>query len=74
LDALLRLEMLIQEFKNLDYRIIRKLISRAVDIVVFLKLAEDEKGNLKGRELAEVVEIEGIDENGDYILKHVVGD
>jgi pilus assembly protein CpaF len=74
LDALLRLEMLIQEFKNLDYRIIRKLISRAVDIVVFLKLTEDEKGNLKGRELAEVIEIEGIDENGDYILKHVVGD
>ncbi|ERM92463.1 ATPase [Caldanaerobacter subterraneus subsp. yonseiensis KB-1] len=74
LDALLRLEMLIQEFKNLDYRIIRKLISRALDIVVFLRLAEDEKGNLKGRELAEVVEIEGIDENGDYILKHVVGD
>jgi pilus assembly protein CpaF len=41
---------------------------------VFLRLTEDEKGNLKGRELAEVIEIEGIDENGDYILKHVVGD
>lgn len=72
LDALLRLEMLIQEHHNLDGRIIRRLISRVLNIVVHLRVAEDERGNRTGWMLGDVVEVKGM--NGDeYLLEKVMG-
>ena len=71
-DALFRLEMLIQEHKYLESNIIRRLISRVADLVVFLKLKQDAKGNTVGRMLAEVVEINGILPNGEYETREIL--
>lgn len=71
LDALLRMEMLIQEHQNLDEKIVRKLLSRAVHVVVYLKVAEDETGNKAGWMLGEVIEITGTDACGEYLLREV---
>jgi len=71
-DALFRLEMLIQEYKHLDARVIRRLISRVADVVVFLKLKQDGRGNTVGRMLAEVIEINGTSEIGEYNIKEIV--
>jgi len=71
-DALFRLEMLIQEHKYLESNIIRRLISRVADLVVFLKLKQDAKGNTVGRMLSEVVEINGILPNGEYDTKEIL--
>jgi len=71
-DALFRLEMLIQEHKYLESNIIRRLISRVADLVVFLKLKQDAKGNTVGRMLAEVVEINGVLPNGEYETREIL--
>jgi len=71
-DALFRLEMLIQEHKYLESNIIRRLISRVADLVVFLKLKQDAKGNTVGRVLSEVVEINGILPNGEYETREIL--
>lgn len=68
--ALDKLEMLIKEFKNIDDRTIRRLISKAIDVLVFIGLEEDEKGDIIGRAVKEVAELKGIDEKGNYILNY----
>jgi pilus assembly protein CpaF len=68
--ALDKLEMLIKEFKNIDDRTIRRLISKAIDVLVFIGLEEDEKGDVIGRAVKEVAELRGIDEKGNYILDY----
>jgi len=70
LDALLRIEILIQEHLNLDEDVVRRLISRAVDILVFLRVKEDAEGNRVGWALTEVVEV-GAGDGGQYLLKEV---
>ena len=72
LDALLRLEMLIQEHQSLDGKIVRRLISRAADVLVYLKVTEDTLGNRAGWALGEVVEVTGTDDDGEYVLKDVM--
>jgi len=71
-DALFRLEMLIQEHKYLESNIIRKLISRVADLIVFLKLKQDEKGNTVGRMISEVVEIKGMLSNEEFDTKEIL--
>jgi len=71
-DALLRIEMLIQEHKYLESRIIRRLISRVADVIVFLKLKQDEKGNTVGRMVGEVVEIQGMLPNGEFDIREIL--
>ncbi|MBE3578982.1 MAG: CpaF family protein [Caldanaerobacter subterraneus] len=68
--ALDKLEMLIKEFKPIDDRTIRRLIAKAADIIVFIGLEEDEKGDITGREIKEVAELNGVDEQGNYILDY----
>lgn len=68
--ALDKLEMLIKEFKPIDDRTIRRLIAKAVDIIVFIGLEEDEKGDIVGREIKEAAELNGVDEHGNYILDY----
>lgn len=71
-DALFRLEMLIQEHKYLESQIIRRLISRVADLIVFLKLKQDAKGNTIGRMIGEITEIKGVLPNGEYDTKEVL--
>jgi len=71
-DTLFRLEMLIQEHKYLESHVIRRLISRVADIIVFLKLKQDEKGNTVGRMVGEVVEIQGMLPNGEFDIREIL--
>jgi len=71
-DALLRIEMLIQEHKYLESRIIRRLISRVADVIVFLKLKQDAMGNTVGRMVGEVVEIQGMLPNGEFDIREIL--
>jgi len=71
-DALFRVEMLIQEHKYLDSKIIRRLISRVADVIVFLKLKQDTKGNTVGRMVAEIIEINGLSPDGEYDTKEIL--
>ncbi|ACQ51132.1 CpaF family protein (plasmid) [Clostridium botulinum] len=70
--ALERLEMLIKEHKPMDDRTLRLLISKAVDIVIFLSLEEDDDGNKIGRMIKEIVEIHGINDDNSYKTKYVL--
>jgi len=72
LDALMRMEMLVQEHRDLDGKVVRRLISRAVDILVYLKVREDTDGNRAGWAMTEVVEVTGMDYNGEYLFKDVL--
>lgn len=72
LDALYRLETLIQQERDLPIETIRRLVARAVDIVVFLTTVENELGETVGRKIAEVIEVEKeLDENGHYRYREV---
>ncbi|MBS3985682.1 MAG: CpaF family protein [Selenomonadales bacterium] len=70
LDALMRTEILIQEHQPLDAGVVRRLIARAVDILVFLEVKEDAEGNRIGWAMTEVVEVNGVEE-GEYVLREV---
>lgn len=71
LDALYRVETLVQEHSGLGVEVVRRLVARVVNVVVFLRLVEDERGAVVGRELAEVVEVLPELEDGRYVLKEV---
>ncbi|MBT9177338.1 MAG: Type IV secretion system protein PtlH [Firmicutes bacterium] len=70
LDALLRTEILIQEHQGLEAKVVRRLIARAVDVLVFLEIREDIDGNRAGWALTEIVEVADA-EGGEYVLKGV---
>jgi len=70
LDALMRTEILIQEHQSLDAGVVRRLIARAVDILVFLEVKEDAEGNRVGWAMTELVEVTGV-EDGEYVLTEV---
>ena len=69
-DALIRLEMLAMEYKpNLSIITIKKIVARAIDLVVFLECETDEKLNIKNRKVKELVFIDNeLDLRGDYKL------
>ncbi|NYE57145.1 CpaF family protein [Carboxydothermus ferrireducens] len=72
MDALYRLETLIQEHRNLPIEVIRRLIARAVDIAIFLTTVENEIGETIGRKIAEIIEVDReLDENGQYKIREV---
>jgi len=68
-----KLETLINEYKDLDKVLIRRMISRAIDVLVYLYLESDELGNAKSRGIGEVAELLDVDENGNYVLEYVYG-
>jgi pilus assembly protein CpaF len=70
LDALMRIEILIQEHQSLDAGVVRRLIARAVDVLVFLEVKEDAEGNRVGWAMKELVEVQGV-EDGEYVLREV---
>jgi pilus assembly protein CpaF len=65
-----RLETLIREYKPMDIRVVKRLIAKAIDVLIFIGLSEDVKGNITGRTIKEIAELKGVDENGDYILEY----
>jgi pilus assembly protein CpaF len=73
-DALLRLEMLAMEYKeNLNIRIIKKIIARAIDVVIFLECFKDGTSSMIRRKIKEIMLIENdLDRKGDYRLSSVL--
>jgi pilus assembly protein CpaF len=69
-DGLLRLEMLAMEYKsNLSSSVIKKIVSRAIDSVLFLECEKDENLNIKNRKISEIVLVDkNLNEAGDYKL------
>src|SRR4030066_77132 len=69
-DALLRLEMLAMEYKaNLSNNIIKEIVSRPIDTVLFLECEKDENLNIKNRRISEIVLVDkNLNEAGDYKL------
>jgi pilus assembly protein CpaF len=70
-DALLRLETLTLEYKpNLDSKVIKKIISRAIDIIIFLENILDEDSNILKRTIKEIAFLDKeLSESGDFKLK-----
>jgi pilus assembly protein CpaF len=68
-----KLETLINEYRDLDKILIRRMIARAIDVLVFLKLEDDEMGNTKARAIGEIAELTDVDDAGNYILEYVYG-
>ena len=69
-DGLLRLEMLAMEYKsNLSSSVVKKIVSRAIDTVLFLECEKDENLNIKNRKISEIVLVDkNLNEVGDYKL------
>jgi len=73
--GLQRLEMLVKDHKpNMDDTMLRKFIVGAIDIVVFLDILEDEKGDNTGRIIKELAEVRGIKDDGSYDLEYIIED
>jgi len=72
-DALLRLETLAMEYKtNISNYVVKKMISRAIDVVLFLDCEKDENFNIYNRELKEILLLDNnLNEGGDYKLEYL---
>jgi hypothetical protein len=42
-------------------------------VLIFLRLEDDEMGNMKKRAIGEVAELMGVAEDGNYILDYIYG-
>ncbi len=72
-DAFIRLETLAMEYKaNISNQVIKKMISRAIDVVLFLELEKDKNFNIKNRRLEEILLVGNeLDKRGDYKLEYL---
>ena len=72
-DALLRLETLAMEYKeNISNHVIRRMISRAVDVILYLEFEKDKDFNICNRKLIEKVLIhDELNREGEYRLEYV---
>jgi len=72
-DALLRIEMLAMEHRpNLSSGAVKKIVSRAIDIVIFLEPQKDEANNIAARKIKEIIEVgQTLDSRGDYSLSQL---
>ena len=72
LEAIDKLEELITEYKNIPKRSLKGLISKAVDLIVYLQLDEDDDGNKTGRAIKEVIELNGLNKDTEeYIVNYL---
>lgn len=69
--ALQKLEMKIKEYKNMDDRSLRTLISNTIDVIVYLDVLENEEGDNIGRVIKEIVEVKGLNSDNTYDLDYV---
>jgi len=72
-DALLRLETLAMEYRpNITVGVIKKIISRAIDVVLFLEYKENENLNITSRKLKEILLVGSkLGKEGDYKLEYL---
>ena len=72
-DALLRLETLAMEYKeNISNHVIKRMISRAVDVILYLEFEKDKDFNICNRKLIEKVLIhDELNREGEYRLEHL---
>jgi pilus assembly protein CpaF len=68
--ALKKLEMKVKEYKDMDDHMLKSLISNTIDILIYLDIKEDKEGNVEGRLIKEIVELNGIKDN-DYNLRYI---
>ena len=73
-DALLRIEMFAMEYRsNLSSSIVKKIVSRAIDVVIFLECEKDENLNIKNRKISEIAGVgNSLNESGDYKLTRLL--
>lgn len=73
LDALLRLEILALEYKpNLSSKVIKKIISRSIDAVIFLESETDANSNILKRKIKEMALLEKeLSEGGEFKLEYL---
>ncbi len=72
-DALLRLETLAMEYKeNINNHVVKRMISRAIDIILYLEFEKDGDFNICNRKLREIVFIrDELTEKGEYRLEYL---
>ncbi len=72
-DALLRLETLAMEYKeNISNHVIKRMISRAVDVILYLEFEKDKDFNICNRKLIEKVLIhDELSKEGEYRLEYL---
>ena len=72
-DALLRLETLAMEYKeNINNHIVKRMISRSIDIILYLEFEKDDDFNICNRKLRETVFIcDELTEKGEYRLEYL---
>ncbi len=72
-DAFLRLETLAMEYKtNINNYIVKKMISRAIDVILFLDYEKDEDFNMCNRRLKEILLVDNnLSKRGDYKLEYL---
>jgi len=73
LDALLRLETLAIEYKpNLSSEVVKKIIARSIDLVIFLENIIDENSNILKRTIKEIAFLDkDLSESGDFKLAYL---
>ena len=73
LDAFLRLETLVMEYKvNISNYVAKKMISRAIDVILFLDCEKDENLNICNRSLKEFLLVDSnLSKRGDYKLEYL---
>jgi pilus assembly protein CpaF len=72
-DAFLRLETLVMEYKaNISNHVAKRMISRAIDVILFLDCEKDENLNICSRKLKEFLLVDNnLNERGDYKLEYL---
>jgi len=72
-DSLLRLETLAMEYKiNISNYVVKKMISRAIDVILFLECEKDQNFNIYNRKLREIALLDNnLSEGGDYKLEYL---
>lgn len=74
LDSLLRLETLAMEYKdNISEKVVKRLITRSIDFVIYLESERDRNFNIKNRKIKEIIEIgKELDKRGEYQLEYLL--
>jgi pilus assembly protein CpaF len=72
-DAILRLETLAMEYKeNIGNQVVKRMISRAIDLILFLEFEKDDNYEIRNRRLKEIVFIsDELTVEGSYKLKYL---
>ncbi|MGM0368516.1 MAG: CpaF family protein [Actinomycetota bacterium] len=73
LDALLRLETLAMEYKeNISNLVVKRIITRAIDMIIYLAFELDKDQNIKKREIKEILKVDNLlDRRGEYKLSYL---